>query len=219
MSTQPIRVFLVDDHKTILDPLASRINNELDLEIAGTASDGETGLRTILETKPDVVVLDIDIPGRGSFDIASEMISRLDKVKVIFLSGFLRDVYIDQSIKIKAHGYVLKWEPLDFLLNGIRQVFRGEYCYSKEVLERLDYDPEKNSYHIKSESRILSLTARQLEVLRYLAHGQSVKEVASAMHLSEKSVDSHKYRIMHKLDIHDRVELARFAIREGLIMP
>ncbi len=217
MTTNMIRVVLVDDHTTILEPLAARINQNEDLEIVGTATDSEKGLRIVLDENPDVVVLDVDFQGRGSFDVAKEISTRSKDTKIIFLTGYLTDVYIDQALKMNARGYLLKLEPPQVLIDSIRKVMNGEQCFSVDVLERLSFNNETNQYTIKAECRLSSLTSRQLEVLRYLAHGLSVKEVAAAMHLSEKSIDSHKYRIMHKLDIHDRVELARFAIREGLV--
>lgn len=96
-------------------------------------------------------------------------------------------------------------------------VCRGEKYYSNEVLDRLEYDPEQGEYQVKTHSYLSTLTLRQLQVLRHLVRGESVKEVAKTMTLSERAIESHKYRIMQKLGIHDRVELARFAIREGLM--
>ncbi len=96
---------------------------------------------------------------------------------------------------------------------------RGDRCFSNEALDRLDYNPAIKRYLVRSTSYLLTLTNRQLEVLRHLARGESVKEVAKAMVLSERAIESHKYRIMQKLGIHDRVELARYAIREGLTVP
>ncbi len=95
-------------------------------------------------------------------------------------------------------------------------MIRGEYCFSPEVEEMLDFVPTKNRYIPRSKTGISSLTTRQLEVLRYLADGKSVKETAHAMHITPKSVDNHKYRIMYKLDVHNRGQLAHLSIREGL---
>ena len=105
------------------------------------------------------------------------------------------------------------------LSDAILRAVAGESSFSPEVLERLNFNQETKRYSLKVESSLSTLTGRQVEVLRHLARGESVKEIARLMHLSHKSVDSHKYRIMNKLGIHDRVELARFAIREGLLTP
>jgi DNA-binding NarL/FixJ family response regulator len=113
----------------------------------------------------------------------------------------------------------LKGEPIHNLAEAFLRAAAGEKTFSPAVAERLNYDPQTKRYSVKSETPLSSLTGRQLEVLRHLARGESVKEIARQMHLSQKSIDSHKYRIMNKLGIHDRVELARFAIREGLSNP
>ncbi|QDV15805.1 Transcriptional regulatory protein LiaR [Gimesia panareensis] len=218
-STDLIRIVLVDDHLMLVDSLVSRFHRDTDIEVVGTATNADDGLSLILETEPDVVILDVELPGRGSFDIAEEISSRLKNTKMIFLTGYLSDIFIELALRVNAVGYLLKGEPIESLIHAIKKAARGEYCFSQSVQERLIYDQKKNRYSIQSQSMLTSLTSRQIEVLRHLARGKSVKEVARSMHLSEKSIDSHKYRIMHKLGIHDRVELARYSIREGLTLP
>lgn len=216
---KPIRIALVDDHLLVLEAVAARVRECPDMQVSCAASDGEEGLRHILEHRPDVVVLDVELPGRGSFEIARAIHSRLPDTRILFLTGHLTDVFVEQAIRVQAYGYLMKGEPIRELLDGIRKVANGEHCFSKQVEERLDFDPKRRRYTLHGASPLSTLTGRQIEVLRHLARGQSVKEVAKSLHLSQKSVDSHKYRIMHKLNIHDRVQLARFAIREGLAMP
>jgi DNA-binding NarL/FixJ family response regulator len=214
-----LRIVVVDDHSLVLESLAHRIADEPDFQVVGTASDGEEGLRLIRELRPDIAILDVDLAGRSAFDIAGELASQKHSVKVLFLSGFDSDVFVEQAVRLKSHGYLLKGEPVSMLIDAIRQVARGDVVFSRKVSDRLVFDKRQQEYVVRGESPISTLTNRQLEVLRHLARGSSVKEVAKTMQLSEKSIDSHKYRIMHKLGIHDRVELARFAIREGLTLP
>ena len=185
----------------------------------GTATDAEKGMRMILETKPDVVVLETELPGRGAFDLVSDLRRRLKEIKIVFFTEFHSDVFIKQALELDVRGYLMKTEPVDFVIQSLKRVATGEYCYSKTVAERLESDPDRKKNGFRSECHLSSLTPRQLEVLRHLSKGLSVKEVAKQMLISSKSVDSHKYRIMHKLDIHDRVSLARYAIREGLVLP
>lgn len=215
-----LRIVLIDDHQMVLDALAARISRDSSFEVVGTATRADEGLRVVLDARPDIVVLDVEVPGRGAFDVAAEISSKLKNVKLVFLTGYLSDVRIAQAVRLKASGYLLKGESVAFLLEALRRIGQGEVCYSAEVARRITRNGAGphgpvTQYH----SPLSGLTSRQLEVLRFLARGRSVKEVAREMHLSEKSVDSHKYRIMHKLNIHDRVELARFAIREGLTTP
>lgn len=211
---------LIDSHAAYSKLLAYYLQKEEpDLSVIGTATEAKDGMRIILEKKPDVVVLETELPGRGAFDLASDLRKRLKETKIVFLTGFHSDVFIKQALELDARGYLLKTEPVDFVIRSLQQVATGEYCYSKTIEERLESDPDRKTIVFRSEGHLSSLTRRQLEVLRHLAKGLSVKDVAEQMLISSKSVDSHKYRIMHKLDIHDRVSLARYAIREGLLLP
>lgn len=220
MQAAPIRVAIVDDHQLLLQGLVAHFSaHKEEFEVVCSAADAEEGLRQVLIEKPDVLILDVELPGRGSFEFANELRTRLKTTRVLFLSGFLSDVFIEQALRLKSYGYLMKGEPIAFLLEAVRRVAAGQQCFSKEVEARLDYDASRKRHVLHATSHLSALTSRQLEVLRHLARGESVKEVAKTMHLSQKSVDSHKYRIMHKLGIHDRVQLARYAIREGLMLP
>ena len=219
MPEVPYRLVLVDDHQILLDSLSTLLGSYEQFDVVGTAPTAVEGLRMVLDLEPDVAILDVELPGRGSFDIALEVSSRRMNTNVVFLTGYLSDVFIEQALRVNSNGYLLKDDPSDFLVESIEAVARGESRYSKPVLDRLQYDPLQKKHYIDSKHQLTSLTTRQLAIMRHLAQGQSVKEVARHLHLSEKSVDSHKYRIMHTLGIHDRVELARYAIREGLTLP
>lgn len=214
-----IRVLLIDDHRMVLESLSARLAQHPQIEIVGTAENCDDGFRLALQQRPNVVLLDVHLPGRGSFDLAEDLVSRIPDIKLIFVTGYLADVYLAQAVRLRASGYLLKGEPVQNLSDAIVRAVNGESTFSPDVLERLKLDPETKRYSLKTETSLNTLTGRQVEVLRHLARGESVKEIARAMHLSHKSVDSHKYRIMNKLGIHDRVELARFAIREGLLTP
>lgn len=216
---QAVRVILVDDHSMVLEAIGERLRRCPNIELVGTAATGEDALALVVQQPVDVVVMDIELPGRGAFDVCSEMLQRFRGLKVLFLSGFSPDVFIDQALQVGAMGYVMKGEPIDVLSSAIDSVARGEPFFSEAIRNRIRFDAIRRRYVLDHGHPLAGLTTRQVEVLRYLAQGQSVKEVARMMHLSQKSVDSHKYRIMHKLAIHDRVELARYAIREGLTQP
>lgn len=218
-SEHPVRVLLIDDHAMVLESVSARLSLNPEIQIVGTATNCDDGFRIAMEQKPDVILLDVNLPGRGAFDLAEDLVSRLPEARLIFVTGYLADVYLAQALKLNAAGYLMKGEPVSNLSEAILRAVRGEKTFSPLVAERLSYDPHTKKYSIRSETPLSSLTGRQLEVLKHLARGESVKEIARQMHLSQKSVDSHKYRIMNKLGIHDRVELARFAIREGLSNP
>lgn len=214
-----VTVYIVDDCPLLCDALTALLNNEQDFEVLGYSTDSDDGFRKILELKPALVLCDVELPGRGAFTMAEEVLSRITATNLVFFTDYVTDVFLDQSLRVNARGYLLKSELPRQIVQSLRAVSRGEACFSQQVLERMDYNPAKRHYTVRSNSYLLTLTNRQLEVLRHLARGESVKEVAKLMVLSERAIESHKYRIMQKLGIHDRVELARYAIREGLTVP
>lgn len=218
MTSDRIRISLIDGHRVVLESVALRLSQEPDLEIVATAMDSEKGVPAVLETVPDIMIQGLNF--EEPFSLSTGVWAGLPKTKVLFLTAFQSDIYLEQALRIPStRGYLLKEESVDTVISAIRRVAQGEYCFSPSVQQRLIYLPEEKRYSVAKETCLRELTSRQLEVLRHLARGQSVKEVARIMHLSEKSVDSHKYRIMNKLGIHDRVGLARYAIREGLLVP
>lgn len=219
MTTSQIRVFLIDDHQLVLDSLRARLSQTPDFELVGSASSASDALPQLVATQPDVVALDVELPGRGAFDLALELRTRCPATKVVFLTGFASDVLIEQALRVHAAGYVLKGDSSQTLLEAFREAAKGNVYFSEQIRDRVRYDVALKRHCLSDEHPLNGLTPRQIEVLRHLARGESVKEVARLMHLSQKSVDSHKYRIMNKLGIHDRVLLARYAIREGLTTP
>jgi len=219
MNTGPIRIVLVDEHLCFLESLAACIDFEDDLCVVGSATKAEDALTICLDTTPDVAVFEVEATGFGTFTCVEELRSKLPQTKVLFLSTFSTGVLVAEALRLAARGYMTKREPLGTVLQSIRKVAAGEMCFSDEIREGLEFNPQRRSYSLRHKGHLSSLTPRQLEVLRFVASGNSVKEIARKMFLSRKSIDSHKYRVMQKLGLHDRVELARYAIREGLVMP
>lgn len=219
MEQKLIRVALLDDHRVLLESLSGLLRNYPDLQIVGTASDPDEGLSLIESQKPDILLCDVEIPGRSVFEVVQDGMKTHPDLKVLFLSGFLSDVFVEHALRCRAQGYLLKGESTERIVESIRRIMQGEQCFSSEVTNRLEYDPRKKRMTVRNHSPLSTLTPRQLEVLRLLARGESVKEAAKHLHLSQKSVDSHKYRLMYKLGIHDRVQLTRLAIREGIMLP
>lgn len=219
MDTSPIRVVIVDDHEMVLESLSSCFEQHPAVRVVGTTRTSDELQRVVRETDPQVVLMDLQLPGRGAFDAVADLRDENPSVKVLFLTGFLADVFVAQALRLQVHGYLMKGASITSLVDAIQRAAAGETVFAQEVENRMTFDPVARRIVAKYESDLSALTSRQLEVLRHLARGESVKEIAKEMHLSQKSVDSHKYRIMNKLGIHDRVELARFAIREGLMVP
>ena len=217
--TSPIRVLLVDDHAMLRDALGRMLSCEKDIQVVGTAGSAEQAIQEIPGLRPAVVVLDIDMPGLNSFEAAQAIRDRHPEVRVAFLSAYFQDRYIEQALAAEAAAYVTKGEPFAAIADAIRAVARGEVYFSPDVQGRLVIDADGVRLARPGTTRAAQLTAREVEVLRHLARGLSVKEIALALHVAARTVDRHKENLMSKLDIHDRVELTRFAIREGFVEP
>lgn len=167
----------------------------------------------------ELVLFDVDSTLDELFETVERLKWESSQTGIALLAGRHADIVIEQAVRLKVNAYFSKSRPIDELLEGLRTIAAGKQWYSDEVKSRLEFIPEDGSFRLKTDGKLSSLTPRQLEVLRHLARGLSTKEAAKKLHLSEKAIESHKYRIMNKLDMHDRVELARYAIREGLVLP
>jgi len=216
---KPITIGIVEPLEPTEFALTTLFNSQPEMQVIMTARDGEFGLRALIEHRPRVAVVEIDLENRSGFEIAGDLAMRQRETKVILYSVAMPDIYVDQALRTKVAGYVLKTDSLANLVTAVQRVANGGTFYSDSIRERITLDPLTGQMKTQCESRLATLSDRQIEVLRNLAIGLSVKDVAKKMHISVKSVDSHKYRIMQALEIHDRVDLARYAIREGLVCP
>ncbi len=218
--TAPLyRLVLIDNHPLFLEALAQRVGETRDMQVVGTAGDSEAGLQAALEHQPDVVVIQIEIPGRGALALADSLSARLPMARILFIGDDFSDVLLDKALRLNAAGYLLTSESSSTFIDALRTICRGEAAFSPEVASRLTFDSETSRFVAKYHSDLGMLSNRQLAVLRHLARGETIRSVAQTMALSERAVESHKYRIMRRLGIRTRVELARYAIREGLTVP
>ena len=156
---------------------------------------------------------------RSPFEASRQIRAASPSVRLVFLSAHVNDQYIDQALEIEASGYLSKEEPADVVVDAVRRASRGATRFSKSVSERIVLGSGRPRLANHGESRINLLTPREREILRYLADGMPKKGIANLLDISPKTVEKHCDHIMDKLDIHDRVKLARYAIREGLTQP
>lgn len=211
------RIVLADDHAILREMLAEHLAREPDMEVIAVVASAEAALSVALAESPALVVLDIDMPGLSPFSAACTIRDRLAATRVVFLSAYLRDNYIRQALEAHAAGYLVKDETPEAIVRSLRHVARGHTAFSAAVRARMSVGREAVSLGKEHEARLALLTPRELETLRYLASGLSRKAIARTMDISHKTVEQHCQHLMQKLDIHDRVGLARFAIREGLL--
>ena len=214
--SQSTSVVIVDDHALVRDALTKYLNDEKGIRVVAVASDADEAVADVCRLSPDVVVMDIDMPGTSCFEAARAIYRASPGTRMVFLSAFFNDAYIDQALAVAASGYLTKSEPLETVVEAIRTVYAGGRHFSAEVKTRIVVGEDGPRLCGNARSRAATLSDRELEVLRYVARGLSKKQIARLIHRSEGTIHKHTNSIMTKLAIHDRVELARFAIREGL---
>lgn len=212
-----IRVLIADDHAVLRDGLRALLNMYQDIEVVGEAGDGLEALERTIELQPDVVLMDIAMPRLGGLEATLEMRQRRLTTRVLVLTQYDNKEYVFQMLKAGAAGYILKKAAGTELVSAIRAVHAGESFLhpsaAKAVVDRYLGEGEGD----EGERRLDQLSDREKEVLVLLAEGRSNREIAELLSLSVKTVMSHRAKIMEKLDIHNRTELVKFAIREGLI--
>ncbi|MEZ6046499.1 MAG: response regulator transcription factor [Planctomycetaceae bacterium] len=215
----PIRVLIADAQKSIADAFSYVFQHVYNMNVVSTPTSTEEAWELIKEHQPHLALVCVDLPGGCPFNMIADHSRKTPAVNTAFLSNRASDVLLERAVRVGASGFLLKSEPILELVQHCRRIACGTPSFSSEVKERLATHDGSRSYRVDSKSSITSLTKRQMDVLRRLAAGDSVKKIAGDLHISTKSVDSHKYRLMQRLGIHDRVELCRLAIREGLIQP
>lgn len=216
---RPIRLVVVDDHGIVREGISGMLARERDLQVVGIASNGDEAISKTLETRPDVVLMDIDMPGVSCFDAIQIIRSRISDTKFILVTAFENDEYVEQALRVKANGFVIKSQRIQELVEAIRNVNAGRIHFSPEVMNRLVIKGNQISLDAPPKTRLSTISPRERELLRLLAKGLSLKEAAAVLGISYKTADKQKASLMAKLDIHDRVELARYAIREGIVEP
>jgi DNA-binding NarL/FixJ family response regulator len=211
----PIRVVLADDHVLIRAGLRALLHSLPNIEVIGEASDGHEAIDVIAKHQPDVVIMDIGMPGLNGVDSARRIVKQVPGTRVIILSMHANEEYVGRALEAGAMGYLLKGaEPAELEL-VLKAVMRGETYLSPSISKHLVQDYLS---HRKEKTHPLpDLTLRQREVLQLIAEGCSTKDIANKLKLSVKTVDTHRSELMHRLDIHDVAGLVRYAIRTGLV--
>jgi two-component system response regulator NreC len=209
----PIRIVLADDHVLVRQSLKTLLERE-GFQVVAEASDGQEAVRHAASLQPDIAVMDISMPILNGLNAAREISRSIPKTKVILLTQHDEGQYISEAFDAGVKGYVLKNQVASDLLDAIRQVSRGQVYLSPGVSSGV-----MEAYHSKSEKSKNSLTLRERQVLQLIAEGKSTKDVASLLGISVKTAESHRTRLMNKLDIHETASLVRYAVRQGMVEP
>jgi DNA-binding NarL/FixJ family response regulator len=218
MTAAPITVLLADDHLVVREGVRWLVNANADMRVIGEVGTGALAVTAAKSLRPDVVVMDIAMPVLGGLDAARQILAASPKAKILLLSAYLDDDYIDHAMKIGVMGYLVKQTSSSLLGEAIRTVHAGKKIFSPVVEARVRSSHENFPGRAgKASRKIASLTRREAEVLRLIATGKSNQEAAACLAISTKTIEKHRQNVMNKLNIHDIAGLTRYAISDGLL--
>lgn len=213
------RILIVDDHPAIRASIGAELIRHNITEEICEAGNSEDGYDSAINKNPDLIVMDISLYGASGIDLTKKILSRCPEIKIVMFSMYSKIIYITESLKAGARGYILKEADMDSIINGIKKILAGEIYVDSRISGKVissllvpDGDinlPENSSYD--------SLTSREQEILRLLAEGQDIKDIAKELCISVKTAANHKTNIMQKLNCSNMVELIKYAIHIGLV--
>jgi DNA-binding NarL/FixJ family response regulator len=211
-----IKVLLADDHSIVRAGLARIIVESGDMEVMAEAADGRETIDLVQKEVPDVVVLDISMPGLDGLEVADRLLSLHPGLPIIILTMHEEEQYVLRAVEIGVMGYVTKRSAPEQLVAAIRKVYGGFRYLTDEAVEMLALRMARGS---QGQSPLDSLSTRELQVLRQLALGQTNREIGASYHISVKTVDTYRFRLLKKLNLRNNAELSLFAIQNHLIEP
>jgi two-component system response regulator NreC len=211
----PIRCVIADDHEMLRYGVRRLLEDDPDFAVVGEAGDAAEALKLALEHRPDLVLLDISMPGMSSFEAGSLIEEHCPSTRIVYLTMHEDREYVLQALRSGACGYVLKSTPAPLLLRALRKVHGGERSLSPRI-QQLE-EAAMRGQSMRVGLRRSTLTLREREVMRLLAEGHTVKKVAAALGVSAKTVEAHKFNLMRKLDIHNKAQLVAVAIQKKIL--
>ena len=216
---KPITVVLAEDHMIVREGLRALLKLEADIEVVGEAENGREAVILARQLNPSVIVMDIAMPVLNGFEATRQILRSAPATKVLILSAHSDDAYVERVMLLGAAGYLIKQSAARVLPAAIREVYRGNLFFSPSVLRRRDHHKQKahDSGEAGSVTAAPKLSPREMEVLQLIAEGKANKETADVLHISIKTVEKHRQKVMEKLNIHDTASLTRYAISAGII--
>jgi len=208
-----IRIFLADDHTLVRQGIAALIGREDDLQVVGQCGDGLKVIDEVLKSKPDVVVLDLTMPGLNGLDACRQLSRKVKDAVVLILTMHTDEEFMVRAMESGASGYLVKEAAADQLADAVRTVARGDLYLGPGV-------PEGILHRVTSGDRAdphSKLTLRERQVLQLIAEGKTSRNIAERLGLSVKTVDTHRAHLMRKLGIHDQTSLVKYALRRGIV--
>lgn len=211
---EKLRILLVEDHEIVRAGVKMLVDAQADMTVIGEAHNGEVAIRKAAELVPDVIVMDISMPGLNGLKAAKKIKQISPKIKILTLTRHSDDGYIQQLLKAGVNGYVLKQSAPSELIGAIRTVASGKSYLDPTLTEKVMGGYVRQSTAIASASKV-EITERECEVIRMIAWGHSNKEIAGRLDLSVKTIEAHKANAMRKLGFTSRIDIVRYAILQG----
>ncbi len=210
-----ITVLLAEDHQIVREGLRALLKLENDIQVVGEADNGRDAVKLTASLRPDVVVMDIAMPLLNGLEAARQILAAAPATRLLILSAHSDDAYVERVMELGAAGYLVKQTAAHILPQAIREIHRGNLFFSPAINKRL-----ANHQTIPAaagKKNLAKLTTREMEVLQLVAEGKANKESAAVLHISIKTVEKHRQKVMAKLNIHDTASLTRYAIANGII--
>ncbi|CAN5587618.1 response regulator transcription factor [soil metagenome] len=217
MTAEPTRVVVVDDQELFRRGLTMLIGTLDGIDLVGEAGDGDGAVEVVLRTDPDVVLLDVRMPGRSGIDTCAELKALMPSVQIVMLTASDEESDLYGSIKAGASGYLLKSSSVDEVADAVRLVSDGQSLITPSMAVKLLDEFKQLSSVDDGTSTSPRLTERELDVLRQMARGRSNREIARALFIAENTVKNHVRNILHKFQMHSRVEAVMYAMRAKLL--
>lgn len=212
-----VRILIADDHGVVRKGLRLQLEQEAEFEVIGEASDGREAVHMSEELAPDVVIMDIAMPGLNGIQATTQLLKKNPQVGVIILSMYSDETYLTRALSAGAKGYLLKDTADVDLHRAVQVVAKGKPFFSPTIANTLLEDYMRQLQQRGLQDSYDLLTEREKEILQLLAEGRSNKEVASTLNLSPNTVETHRTRIMQKLDLHSSAEIVLYAVRKKII--
>jgi two-component system invasion response regulator UvrY len=209
-----IRVVLTDDHAVVRMGFRLLLQGTHDIEVVGEAESGEDAVKRFVELRPDVLVMDLSMPGMGGLEAVTRVLAKDDNARILILSAHEDTIHPKRVLKAGAAGYLSKRSAAEELIQAIRQVASGKMYMEAAIAQQMAVEQISGD-----KSPVDVLSAREFEVFLALAKGQSVNDIAAVLHLSPRTVGTHLYNIKQKLGASNQAELAIMAVRAGLLEP
>lgn len=214
-----IKVLLADDHKMVRDGIKSFLESEDWLSVVAEADNGDDAIKKFRTETPDIILMDISMPVKNGMEASEEIMQESDQVKIIMLSMYLDEKYINTCMEAGVHGYIHKGADKEDVIYGIKQVLEGQNFYSRDVREVMinNYTRTLKRKKEKLAGKDYSLTKREKEIVKWIMEGYTSNEIAEKLFISNRTVDTHRANVMQKLKVKNSIELINKITKEGII--